>query len=183
MKRRVVIIILFICALAAAAFVYGTVRKDQVSASDAAQETPAAEDGVVYVFYAGTYLSLDKDGVVCANNSSPPGSLPEIRGITFDNLTYGKKADAAERSGLEYLIRIACSLEKHGISADRIEYDNRMATIYIGKLRIELGKEDKTDEKLTDLSDLIDHIRGESGTLYMQNGNANNYGYTFRSDQ
>ena len=57
-----------------------------------------------------------------------------------------------------------------------------MATLYIGKLKVELGKEDKTDEKLTDLADLYDNISGDSGTLYMQNGNANNYGYTFRAD-
>ena len=182
MKKRAVIIVLFICALAVAALIYGTAGRKPASASAAGNEGTQASDGVVYVFYANTYLSLDKDGIVCANNSSRPDGLPEVSGITFDNLSYGKKADAAERTGLEYLIRVACSLEKHGILADRIEYENRMATIYIGKLRIELGKDDKTEEKLTDLSDLIENIRGESGTLYMQNGNANNYGYTFRSD-
>ena len=182
MKKRAVIIGLFIFALAAAAFIYTIAGRKPASAS--AQETTDTQtsEGVVYIFYANTYLSLDKDAMVCANSSSRPAAIPEIGGITFDSLSFGKKADAVERTGLEYLIRVACSLQKHGISAERIEYNNRMATIYIGKLKIELGKDDKTEEKLTDLADLIENIRGSSGTLYMQNGNANNYGYTFRSD-
>ena len=166
-KKRGLIIGACICVLAVAAFLYGTVGRAPTSASAQEEMKSQASDGVVYVFYANTYLSLDKDGIVCANNSSRPAAIPEIAGITFDSLSYGKKADAAERNGLEYLIRVACSLQKHGINADRIEYDNRMATIYIGKLRIELGKDDKTEEKLTDLSDLIENIRGDSGTLYM----------------
>ena len=182
MKKRAVIIVLCIIVLAVAAFIYGTAGKGPAPASASEEMKNQASEGVVYVFYANTYLSLDKDGVVCANNSSRPGAIPEIGGITFDSLSYGKKADAAEQTGLEYLIRVACGLQKHGISAERIEYNNRMATIYIGNLKIELGKDDKTEEKLTDLSDLIENIRGDSGTLYMQNGNANNYGYTFRAD-
>lgn len=182
MKRRAVIFGICICVLAAAAFIYGTAGRKPVSAS-AQEETKSREaDGVVYIFYANTFLSLDKDGVVCSNSSSRPPAIPEISGITFDSLSYGKKADAVERTGLEYLIRVACGLQKHGIDAERIAYDNRKATIYIGQLQIELGKDDKTEEKLTDLSDLIENIRGSSGTLYMQNGNANNYGYTFRSN-
>lgn len=182
-KRAIAAAIVIVCVIAAAVFVLlgvKNLKKDSASAQEATVQAPPAE--VAYVFYANTYLSLDKDGVVCANNSSRPTGIPEITGIEFNSLSYGNKAEPIERTGLEYLLRIACSLDKHDLTPDRIEYRNRMATIYFGQLRVELGKEDKTDEKLTDLADLIDQIMGDPGTLYMQNGNANNYGYTFRAD-
>ena len=172
-----------VCILAICAGLFFGLKGRMVSSASASEKTAfSSAEGVAYVFYANTWLSLNKEGIVCANSSSRPDGIPEITGIEFDNLAYGKKADPVSRAGLEYLIRIACSLSKHGIKAERIHYENRMATIYIGYLRIELGKEDRTDEKLTDLADLIDQIAGDHGTLYMQNGNANNYGYTFRME-
>ena len=175
-------IILALCVAVAVILALSGSRGKQASYVSASEIPTAEKNGVVCVFYANTWLSLDKAGVVCANSSSRPEGIPEIIGIEFDDLAYGRKADPVERAGLEYLIRIACSLEKHDLSVERISYQNRMATLYIGKLKVELGKEDKTDEKLTDLADLYDNISGDSGTLYMQNGNANNYGYTFRAD-
>ena len=41
---------------------------------------------------------------------------------------------------------------------------------------------EKTDDKISDLADFISKLDGQSGTLFMQNGNANNYGYTFRAN-
>ena len=181
--KKAALIIAFLCIAGIAILLFGGTKNNDKALVSASETTQAPmENGVVCVFYAGTWLSLDKDGVVCANNSLRPEDIPEITGIEFEDLAYGRKADPVEQKGLEYLIRIACSLEKHDLSVDRISYENRKATLYIGKLRVELGKEDNTDEKLTDLSDLIDNIAEDSGTLYMQNGDASNYGYTFRAD-
>ena len=61
-------------------------------ASFAEETTIAAEEGIVYVYFADTYLSLDKNGLVCANSSNRPTGIPEASGVVFLRLSYGKTA-------------------------------------------------------------------------------------------
>lgn len=148
----------------------------------AEQESRVQEpEKTVFVHYAGTYLILDNNKVVCTNSSEKPSDIPEITGVEFERLIYGKEAEPSDESALDYVIRVALDLEKHDISADTIAYRDRMVNVMIGDLQIQLGKDDKTDDKINDLADFIDKVMGSSGTLFMQNGNANNYGYTFRA--
>lgn len=137
--------------------------------------------GVVCVSYAGTYLTLDKDGVICANTSAKPAHIPEMTGVRFERMIYGKAAQPEDASELNYVIRVAGDLQKHGIEAGSINYENRMITVNVDNLKIKLGKDDNTDEKINDLKNLYEMVRGLRGTLYMQNGNENNYGYSFRA--
>ncbi|MBQ9030793.1 MAG: hypothetical protein IJ106_04985 [Parasporobacterium sp.] len=182
MKRRILTVLLLIIALAAAVVLICSFGGRSRSRAFAAEEKARkAEEALVYVYYADTYLSLDQNGIVCANNSSRPTALPEITGIDFSSVSFGEKAQATESNALEYVIRIALDLKKQDIRADKIAYENRMASIYIDRLEIQLGKNEKTDDKINDLADFIDKLDGQAGTLFMQNGNANNYGYTFRA--
>ena len=172
-----------VIVLAAAAVLVFSSRNVQKTMASAAEETTVREDeAIVYVYYADTYLSLDKKGIVCANNSGKPLDIPEATGVTFLRMAYGKPAEAEEKTALEYILKVAADLNKQEITADRIEYQNRQITIYKDELEIRLGKNDKTDDKISDLADFIDMLEGKSGVLYMQNGNANNYGYTFRAN-
>lgn len=155
-------------------------RSSNVSATEGV--SVSAGDGVAYVYYADTYLSLDKNGIVCSNSSGRPNGIPEIAGIDFTKLTYGKPAQAQEKTALDYVLRVASDLSKQEIRTDKIVYENRMITVYTGLLEIQLGKNEKTDDKISDLADFISQLNGQSGTLFMQNGNANNYGYTFRAN-
>ena len=155
-------------------------RSSNVSATEGV--SVSAGDGVAYVYYADMYLSLDKNGIVCSNSSGRPNGIPEIAGIDFTKLTYGKPAQAQEKTALDYVLRVASDLSKQEIRTDKIVYENRMITVYTGLLEIQLGKNEKTDDKISDLADFISQLNGQSGTLFMQNGNANNYGYTFRAN-
>ena len=183
MKRRILIILVLILVLAAMAilvFSSRNIRKTIASASE--EKTVSADEPIVYVYYADTYLSMDKNGIVCANNSDKPHNIPEAVGVSFLRMSYGKAAEPEEKTVLEYVLKVAADLNKQEIQADRIEYQNRQITVYVEELEIRLGKNDKTDDKISDLADFIDQLEGKSGVLYMQNGNANNYGYTFRAN-
>lgn len=146
-------------------------------------QTQPVNAGVVYTYYAGTYLSLDEDWTVCANTSQKPAEIPEITGVGFERMVYGKTAEPENDFELDYAIRVALNLKKHDIHASRIDYHDRMITVNVDNLKIELGKDDKTEDKINDLNDFIDMVSGLHGTLYMQNGDANDYGYTFREDE
>ena len=181
MKKRYIVVLILICFIAAAAFMF---IRGRVQGNENAAETETVQMGsaVVCVFYANTFLSIDKEGYVCNNSSRKPDLLPAVEGVEFTKLAYGRKAQTADDGALDYVIKVALCLEKHGIEADSIYYSNRMISINIGKLEIQLGRNDKTEEKINDLNNFLDKVIGSSGTLYMQNANANNYGYTFRAD-
>lgn len=155
--------------------------RKKASSVSAAEAVPAAER-VGFIYYADTFLVLDENGVVCENTSVRPGDIPEIAGVDFKSLIYGKKAVPEDETALSYVYKVAFSLDKHGIEPDQIRYDSRMITVQLGRLEIRLGKNDKTEDKINDLNDFIDKIAGADGVLYMQNANANNYGYTFRAN-
>lgn len=184
MKKLVVAVIILAC-IAASVLIIINRRGNSAGISGPGSystETSENEPALIYVRYAGTYLSLDGNGKVCENNSAPPSGIPEATGIAFNRLTYGKKAEPKDPGALEYVIKVALDLQKNEIKADTISYENRMITVSIDRLQVKLGKDDKTDEKINDLSDFIDRILGADGVVDMQNGNANNYGYTFRAN-
>ena len=181
MKKRYFVIFILICLTAAAAFFFVKGRVQGFENAENAENIQTGS-GVVCVFYANTFLSINDDEIVCDNSSQRPSGLPVVEGVEFTKLVYGKKAQTVESGALEYVLKVASCLEKHGIEADNISYANRMVNIHIGKLEIQLGKNDKTEDKINDLNNFLDKIIGSSGTLYMQNANANNYGYTFRAD-
>ena len=180
LKIRYFVVIFLICLLAAGAFVFVRGRV-QGRESTAGNESDRKQGAVVCVYYADTFLSIDNDGIVCGNSSQKPEGQILTDGIDFLKLTYGKKAQTVEAGALDYVLKVASCLQKHDIQADRLSYADRMVNIYIGGLEIQLGKNDKTEDKINDLSNFLDKIPGGSGTLYMQNANANNYGYTFRA--
>ena len=179
MKKKILVIVILLAVLAAAAvllirpMVQG--RNNTIS-----EESADASVSLVCVFYANTYLSLDKDGCVCENTASKPQDIPVADGLDFTSLTFGKQAQCSQNGALDYVLKVAMCLSKQQIGVDKISYKDRMITIYKGQLEIQLGKNEKTDEKISDLNNFLDKIESERGVLYMQNANANNYGYTFR---
>lgn len=181
MKLRYVLIVILICAVAFAGYTFAKGKlagQEEDSSAKAAQ----TQESLVCIFYANTYLSIDSNGVVCSNNSQKPDGLPCLEGMEFSKLTFGKPAQSTDKAALDYALKIASCLRKHEIEADSISYSNRMASIHIGKLEVKLGKNEKTEDKINDLSNFIDKVLGSDGVLYMQNANANNYGYTFRAN-
>ena len=181
MKKKIIFIVILICVLAAAAFLFiRHTMPGNKNADTEAEMSRTAQDSIVCVYYANTFLSMDRDGYVCANTSSRPEGIPSAEGLDFTSITFGKQAQCSQNGALEYVLKVALDLSKQGISIDKILYSDRMITLYKGGLEIQLGKNEKTDEKISDLNNFIDQLEYQSGTLYMQNANANNYGYTFR---
>ena len=76
-RTKTKVIIILICILAAGAGLFFGLRGRIAGLVSASEETAyVSTEGVVYVFYANTYLSLDKDGIVCANSAVRPDGIP-----------------------------------------------------------------------------------------------------------
>ena len=56
-------------------------------------------------------------------------------------------------------------------------------TLYIANVKVELGKNEYTAEKIAELSNFYDKLVSLSGTLFMQDFDLNNKTFTFKSNQ
>jgi len=84
----------------------------------------------------------------------------------------------------EYVVKVIEDLRKNSITVDEvyITSDGHISLI-AGNLKILLGYNENTDEKINDLRDFYDKTKDLNGTLDMQEYSTNNDGYTFKSAQ
>lgn len=178
MNRKAVTAIFIICIIIITAVAPANAA-DAVSAS-ASQTVTASDESILYVDYNGHYMSLDKDGNVCADTVIRPTDQPELIGVEFTELTYGSKAVTETPAALEYAIEAEQFFNRYNIDVTSMVIENSMLTVRVNNLTIKMGKDYNTERKINDLADFIDQIINQTGTLYMQNENADKYGYSFR---
>ncbi len=180
MNRKAATAIFIICLIITAAFAIDANAAETASAPTDQTISEACE-AILYVEYNGSYLSLDKSGNVCADSTAKPADLPVLTGIEFTTLTYGNKAVTQTPAALEYALEAVQLFSRYSINVTSLHVENSMLTVKVRNLTIKMGKDYNTERKINDLSDFIDQIIDQSGTLYMQNENADKYGYSFRA--
>lgn len=181
MNRRTATVIFIICTILMAAFPVTYANAAETVAVPADQVAAEGYEPVLYVEYNGTYVSLDKEGNVCAESVSKPNDLSVLTGIEFTKLTYGQKAVTETPAALEYAIEAEQLFTRYSINVTSMNVENSQLTVKVNNLVIKMGKNYNTERKINDLADFIDQIIDQSGTLSMQNENADKYGYSFRA--
>ena len=74
-------------------------------------------------------------------------------------------------------------LEKYELHPDKIYFDGEMnVTLYFADARVLLGDKSSLDEKVMQLSAMVDKISGKSGTLDMSQFNESTRSLTFEPD-
>ena len=59
---------------------------------------------------------------------------------------------------------------------------DQTATMYVGDIKILMGVDESTEEKMHDLRDFFDDVKGLNGVLDMQELSKNNLGYSFKTN-
>lgn len=122
--------------------------------------------------YMGEYLYFDKDGVVVESASSPVENIPVIEGVSFQKMNLYEKLEVKEDGIFEKILGISQLLSKYKINLDKVvfEYD-KSVTLYTGKIRVKLGKKERYDEQIAELSKLLPKAQKKKlkGVLNMEN--------------
>ena len=148
------------------------------------QEAETKPEPVLCVEYMNSFMLVDESGVVTGNSSEKPEGIPVVNGISFSEIVVGEQLKPAEEAEYAYARKVIETLKKNDLSADEVYISSELeATVYMGEIRILLGPDKQTDEKLRDLRDFYEDTEGLSGTLDMQEVSHNNLGYSLKPDK
>lgn len=134
------------------------------------------------VKYMGSYLYFDKDGIVVESSDKKQEDIVLVTGISFDYFVLDEKLPVKKEHIFDQVLVITQQLEKYGIFVERLNISADMEiSLYWENIVVDLGADDDTmNDKIVDLNDMMENLKGLSGTLDMREYNTNGTGYTFR---
>lgn len=136
-----------------------------------------------FVEYLGKYMYFDKDGMVVESSNVKTVGIVQITGLTFDYVVLGKPLPVEEETVFKQILNISQLLTKYGLSADRLHFDSSYRlTIYFGNVRINIGSDERIDEKIMLLPQFLPSLEGKSGVLRMENYSSNVGSISFEPD-
>ena len=145
------------------------------------QEETVPEKAEMYMEYMDAYMLIDETGYVIGSVSEQPEDIPKINGISFTNIVVGKKLEPVEENAYQYAKKIVDSLRKNGIPVNEVYISSDLeATMYVNSVKILLGPDHKTEDKIKEMRNFYDDFKDLSGTLDMQELSNNNNGYSLR---
>lgn len=179
-KRRnivpIIIILAIIVAAAGVLFLTGTFKFKQ------ADNRSSNRTAMAYITSGNSIIVINSDGIVLKKSASLPSGVPEFTGLEVTSSDVDEEIECSDQGGLSYLMSIAGYLIQYDIPVTEINYsDEYEATVYSNNIKILLGRENKTGEKIRDLNDFYDQIKDLRGTLHMEAVNEN-IGYTFKQE-
>ena len=149
-----------------------------------ADETAVTDcTAAAYIEYMDMYLIVNNDGIMIQSSLSEPESdIPEITGLVLGNVVTGKTLETSDQEAFEYALNVVAELNKNCISEINEVYisSDGEITIYAKEIKILLGEDEDTSEKINDLKDFYYTVVEMEGTLDMQEVSESSTGYTFK---
>ncbi len=117
----------------------------------------------------GTYCYLNRDGLIVITDRSRFSGVPLLSGIELTEAEAGSYAVTEDDSLLPGMLDIAAWSESYGIEADSIgEADDGGYVLYMGNIKVQLGRDINMEDKISELCDLLGDLEGLTGTLHME---------------
>ena len=105
----------------------------------------------------GIYIYFDRDGVIEKIATEKIKGIPNVVGIEINNPKLYEKFEVKDEDVYDLLLTVSQAIQKYNFNVKKIEItEDGQASIYIKKVKIEFGKGRDLNEKMIDLSDMID---------------------------
>ncbi len=136
-----------------------------------------------YIEYLGQYMYFDKDGIVVEASGQITEGVPEITGLVFNSVILHNPLPVDNPEVFAQILDITNLLKKYELDVDKIFFNQSLdVTLYMGNVRVALGRKDKLTEKMMKLRDLKPHLAGLSGVLHLENVDSASDTITFTKD-
>lgn len=124
-----------------------------------------------YVEYLGTNFYFGRDGTVVESSKDVVDGVPRILGLSFDHVVLYEQLPVENTEIFGRILNVTQLLSKYDLAADRIYFDDDLdMTIYFGGVKVAMGGNDYTDEKLSNVAQILPSLEGRGeGTLEMEN--------------
>lgn len=109
-----------------------------------------------YVTYMGSNMYFDKDGTVVESSTRVIEGIPMVTGLEFDSIVLYETLPVEDDEVFHLILDVTQTLQKYSVLVDKIFIsDNSEVSVYMGKIKVELGKNENIIEKISSLSDII----------------------------
>lgn len=95
--------------------------------------------------------------------------VPEVRGFSFEQVVLGEQLPVEDDSIFNSLYSINQMMNKDNIPSDFVLFDQDYNIyLYYGTAVVQLGQDDRLEEKMTVLASIIPKMKGMSGVLHLE---------------
>lgn len=123
-----------------------------------------------YIEFMDSFMYFDKDGYMIETSNVRTIGVPQVSGLKFEHVALGEKIPVADAGVFETVMIITNLLDKYDVGADRIYFQPDLdIVLYMGDLRILLGKAVDLEEKIMMLPSVLGHLADKSGILHLEN--------------
>lgn len=135
------------------------------------------------VLYQNSYVYFDKDGIVLDTSENRISKVPCIQGLTFSEWEMGKKLSSSDDKKFQTILTITQLVEKYNLEIDGIRFtaENEIV-LKQGGITIELGEGEYLAVQMMNLGNILENLKGMSGTLYMKDFDSENATASFRKN-
>ncbi len=127
---------------------------------------------VAGIAYANHYIYFDKDGMVLQSTDKPVKEIPLFETKNLTTFTLYQKVRMEDEGLLNQILNLANLFQHYRVSWDKVLFDtNNEAYLYIGEIKVSLGKKDNYDEEISALSSVLEKMKknGQVGEIDMRN--------------
>lgn len=150
---------------------------------DKANVTVYGKDIVGYVYYKDFYIYFDKDGIVVELSNELLEDVILMEGLEFGQMVLYQKLPAKKEESFSLILSLTKMIKKNEIAVDKVVFDSELnMTVYIGDIKVILGKDEYLDEKLTKVKVLLPSLEGYTGVLNLENYREGNNSFWFRQN-
>ena len=122
-----------------------------------------------YIEFMDSFMYFDKDGYMIETSNVRTLGVPQVSGLEFEHVALGEKIPVEDDNVFENVMTITNLLDKYAIAAERIHFQPDLdVVLYMGELRILLGKAVNLEEKIMMLPSVLGHLEGKSGVLHLE---------------
>lgn len=123
-----------------------------------------------YMEFMDSFVYFDKDGYMVETSTVRTAGIPQVAGLKFQSVTMGEKIPVENERVFETIMSIANLLKKYELNADKIFFQSDYDIIlYFGELRVALGDDSGLEDKVMQLSNMLEQLAGKKGVLHMEN--------------
>ena len=140
--------------------------------------------GYLYMDSIGQNVYFDKDGFVVETSSETIEGIPQITGLSCNQVVLYEKLDLKNKKSLKTLLSVTQTLKKYSLVPDSIDYgENGDIGLTYGTIAVSLGNTDNLTEKVKRLEEIMPKLEGLSGTLHLEEWTEETTDITFKKAQ
>lgn len=125
---------------------------------------------------------FDKDGLVVLYGEKMIGSVPFVEGMNAKKIKLYQQIETDKSNIFEKILTTTTELQKQSLSTERIVCDKDRIYAYVGNVCLSFGSE-VTPEKIAHAKKIIENLKGQAGTLHLENYSAGNETITFTIEE